>query len=285
MIISIASGKGGTGKTIISTSLASIIKQCVYIDCDVEEPNGHLLLKPQITEEKSVHKLIPKINLDKCNFCNKCVEVCEFHALLNIKDDIIIFDELCHSCGSCSYFCPQNAIVETEKEIGLIRNGKINNDILFYDGFLKIGEASTVPLIKKLKNTYSGEHVVIIDSPPGTSCSMFEAVKNSDYCILVTESSPFGLNDLKLAVNVLKEMNIPFGIIINKYDVTFTQIEQYINENHFNLLSKIPFQMKIAECYSKGELPTLVIDDYRMMISVLYDKLKNEIIAEKTNVV
>ena len=283
MIISIASGKGGTGKTTVAASLASIIPESVYIDCDVEEPNGHLLLKPKIINEEPAFKLIPKINYEKCDFCNKCVEVCEFHALLNLKTEIFLLDNLCHSCGACAYFCPQYAITEIKKEIGLIRTGRDDNHISLHDAYLKIGEESAAPLIKQVKNAYHGDRPIVIDSPPGTSCSMLEAVKDSDFCVLVTESTPFGLNDLKLAVNVLLQIGVPFGIVINKYDETFTRLEEYIVGNNFNLLLKIPFRMDIAKCYSKGELPARVINGYRQMMEELFHEIKKEIAEVKEN--
>lgn len=283
MIISVASGKGGTGKTTVAASLAYIIPNSVYIDCDVEEPNGHLLLKPKIINEEPVNKLIPKIDLDKCNFCNKCVEVCEYNALLNLKTEIFLLDNLCHSCGACTYFCPQNAITEIKKEIGILRSGEIENNILFYDAFLNVGEESATPLIKQVKNAYQGNRPIVIDSPPGTSCSMSEAVKDSNYCILVTESTPFGLNDLKLAVNVLVQIGVPFGVVINKYDETFTQLEEYIIENKINLLLKIPFMIEIAQCYSKGELPSQVIKNYRQMMEELFVKIKKITIEVEKN--
>lgn len=283
-MISIASGKGGTGKTSIACGLASVIDNSVYIDCDVEEPNGYLLLKPNITTVEPVNKLIPQINYDKCDFCNKCVHVCEYHALLNLKTEIYLYDELCHSCGACAYFCPQNAITEVNKELGKIRIGKVENNILFYDAYLKVGEVSAAPLIKKVKNAYQGNRTVVIDSPPGTSCSMFESVKDSDYCILVTESTPFGLNDLKLAINVLIQIGVPFGIVINKYDEAFAQLDEYIKENNFHLLLKLPYRRDIAESYSKGELTTFVIKDYRQMMEELFEKIKKEIVEVTENV-
>jgi len=268
VIISIASGKGGTGKTTVAASMASVFSGSVYIDCDVEEPNGHLMLKPEFKNEETVYKLLPKIDYNKCNLCGRCVDVCEFNALINIKFEIVIIEELCHSCGACSYFCPGKAITEVEKEIGVVRSGMFNGNSFFFDGLLRVGEVSAVPLIKKVKEKTSTKNITIIDSPPGTSCSMVETVKDSDYCVLVTESSPFGLSDLKLAVGVLKTINIPFGVIINKYSENFPDTEKYLKEENIRLLLKIPFDREIAENYSKGILPV-----------ELSEKLKEEFLS------
>jgi MinD superfamily P-loop ATPase len=272
--ISVASGKGGTGKTIIACGLAAVTDGSVYIDCDVEEPNGHILLKPDIFKEEPVFKLIPEINYDRCSFCNKCIEICEFNALHNLKSEIYLYEELCHSCGACSYFCPDYAITEVERETGKIRFGEIKDDKFFIDAYLKVGEMSAAPLIRKVKNAYKGNRQVIIDSPPGTSCSMQEAVKDSDFCVLVTESTPFGLNDLKLAVEVLQQLSIPFGIVINKYDKNYSRLDEYIHFNMLNSLIRIPFRMDIAGSYSKGELTTESIEDFRLMMIELMERIK-----------
>jgi MinD superfamily P-loop ATPase len=258
LIISIASGKGGTGKTTIAVSLASVISGSVYLDCDVEEPNGHILLRPEFHKEIPSVKMLPKIDYSKCKFCGKCVEVCEFNALLNLKTEIILMNELCHGCGACQYFCPEKAIAETEKIVGLVREGISEvNKVEFYDGILNIGEATASPLIKDVKKKIQKDKLNIVDSPPGTSCSMVEAVRDSDYCILVTESNPFGLHDLKLAVDVLRLLKIHFGVIINKYEESFAELEIYLNAAQINILMKIPFDKQIARDYSNGIIPAL----------------------------
>jgi MinD superfamily P-loop ATPase len=184
---------------------------------------------------------------------------------------------MCHSCGACSYFCPQKAITETTKEIGKLRSGVVDKGISFYDGTLNIGEISAVPLIKKVKEKADKERVNIIDSPPGTSCSMVETVKDSDYCILVTESTPFGLNDLKLAVDVVKSINTPFGVVINKYDATYEDPEKYLAENQIDILLRIPFDRKIAEAYSNGILPVNNSKEMKKEFIHLFELIRNKV--------
>jgi MinD superfamily P-loop ATPase len=274
MIISVASGKGGTGKTTVAASLASVIPESVYIDCDVEEPNGHILLKPNFDAETPSKKMLPRINYGKCKLCNKCVEVCEFHALLNLKSEIILLDELCHGCGACSYFCPHNAITEEPKTIGFVRKGfsKVN-DIQFIDGILNIGEATATPLIKDVKSNINSDKINIIDSPPGTSCSMVEAVRDSDFCILVTESTPFGLHDLKLAVDVLRILEIPFGVVINKYEKKYEELENYLNSEKIDILLRIPFDKKIAVAYSNGNIPVFISEELSNNFKIMIDQI------------
>jgi MinD superfamily P-loop ATPase len=260
--IAIASGKGGTGKTTVAVGLTQILDNCAYFDCDVEEPNGHLLLQPSIELTESVYKEIPGINKNRCNHCGKCAELCEFNALINIKFDIIIIEEMCHSCGACQYFCPHNALVDKQIKVGEVRKGYAKKDVLFFDGVLKIGEPSAAPVIKSVLKNTTIDKINIIDSPPGTSCSMIEATKISDFTILVTESTPMGLNDLKIAVNVLKQINVPFGVLINKFDSEFTQLTDYIEDNNLELLKTIPFDRKIASAYSTGEIKDLFTNEF-----------------------
>lgn len=281
MIISVASGKGGTGKTTVAASLASVIAESVYIDCDVEEPNGHLLLKPEFISEESANKFLPLIDQDKCTFCGKCVEVCEFNALINLKFEIVLFEEMCHGCGVCTYFCPSKVITESAKEIGVVRFGITGDEILFVDGLLNIGEVAAAPLIKEVKKKIIDEKINILDSPPGTSCSMVETVKDSDFCILVTESTPFGLNDLKLAIEVLKTIGVPFGIVINKYDPSFTEMGNYLSGNSIEILLKIPFDRRYAESYSEGTLPLNKYSELKNDFIALHNKIIE--ILEKVN--
>jgi MinD superfamily P-loop ATPase len=271
MILSVASGKGGTGKTTVATSLAFLFPDSMYLDCDVEEPNGHILLKPAFIEESPSVKMLPAIDNVKCTICRKCVETCEFNALLCLVDEIILIDEMCHGCGACAYLCPEKAIVEIPRTIGFIRQGisRINKSD-FVDGVLNIGEASAAPLIRAVKRKIVKDTLTIIDAPPGTSCSMVEAVRDSDYCILVTESNPFGLHDLQLAVEVLKILNIPFGVIINKYEKSFVDTEDYLSAYKIPLLMKIPFDWKIANDYSNGiiaaQSSNFLINEFEVVI-------------------
>jgi MinD superfamily P-loop ATPase len=274
MNISIASGKGGTGKTTVAVNLALTVQPSVYVDCDVEEPNGHILLKPNITSELAITKKLPEVDLSKCNYCGKCSELCEFNAIIVLKSDVIIFEEMCHSCGVCSYFCPENAIVEIEKSIGAIRKGTIEAGSLdFIDGELNIGEMSPVPLIKQVRKEALYNHINIIDAPPGTSCSMVASVKGTDYCILVTESTPFGLNDLKLAVKVVQSVGVQFGVVINKYDDNFPDVEKYCCLENIPVLLKIPFERKIADLYSQGIPIVHFMPQFKEKFGQLFDKI------------
>lgn len=251
MIISVASGKGGTGKTIISTSLALSLGDVQFLDCDVEEPNGHIFLKPQINERISVGIPVPEVDESKCNFCGKCAQICEFNAIVVIKKKVLFFPELCHGCGGCSYICPENAIKEVEREIGVIEKGS-SGSIDFSHGILNVGEPMAPPLIKQVKGLITNNKDAIIDASPGTSCPVVETVKGSDFCLLVTEPTPFGLNDLILAVEMLKKLAIPYGVVINCADIGDNEVNKYCESENIPILMTIPWDRKIAEAYSKG---------------------------------
>ena len=255
MIIAVASGKGGTGKTTIATNFALSISQAQYIDCDVEEPNGNLFLKAEILERQDVGVPLPRIDNILCTYCGRCARDCEFNALAVLKDRVMVFPELCHGCGVCSYVCPEKAISEGEKVIGVVEKGIVRRDggdLSFCQGILKVGEPMSPPLIKKAKTYAEPDKTVIIDAPPGTSCPVIQTINGADFCLLVTEPTPFGLNDLELAVGVVRQMHIPFGVIINRSDSGDQEVASYCRRENIPLLMEIPLDRNLAFAYSKG---------------------------------
>ena len=273
MIISIASGKGGTGKTTVAVNMALSIDNAQYIDCDVEEPNGHLFLKPTINKRYAVSTKIPKINESKCNLCGRCSEICEFNAITVFPKTTMVFAEMCHGCGACMSLCPSNAIETDEKAIGIIEKG-FSGNIEFVHGKLNLKEVLSPHLIKAVKREINREKTVIIDAPPGTSCAMVSTVNKSDYTILVTEPTPFGLNDLSISVDVLKNLNVPFGIVINKSDMGDDCIKKFCSENNIPILLEIPFSKKIAELYSTGIPLVSAEKKSRIEFRTLFDKIR-----------
>jgi len=273
MIISVASGKGGTGKTIISTSLALSLGEVQFLDCDVEEPNAHIFLKPQINERISVGIPVPEVDETKCNFCGKCAQICEFNAIVVIKKKVLFFPELCHGCGGCSYICPENAIKEVEREIGVIEKGPSGN-IDFSHGILNVGEPMAPPLIKQVKGLITNNKDVIIDASPGTSCPVVETVKDSDFCLLVTEPTPFGLNDLTLAVEMLKKLAIPCGVVINCADIGDDEVNKYCESEKIPILMTIPWDRKIAEAYSRGTPLIEALPEFGNKFSKLHKEIE-----------
>ena len=254
MIISVASGKGGTGKTTIATNLAvSLEKGIKFLDCDVEEPNAHLFLRPNIDYSEIVTVPVPEIDLEKCDFCGKCAEFCQFNAISVMGKNILTFPELCHGCGGCSLICPKEAISERPREIGILEHG-FSGEIEFVHGRLKIREAMAVPLIERVKKHIDAEKTVIIDAPPGTSCPVIATIKNSDFVVLVTEPTPFGLHDLRLAVGVARVLRLPMGIVINRADLGDKGVFEYCEKEGIPILITIPFEREIAESYARGEL-------------------------------
>ena len=252
MILSIASGKGGTGKTTVSVNLALSLGRVQLIDCDVEEPNDNIFIKANIDSIQDVNVEIPQIDSEKCLNCGACADFCSFNAIVDLSSGIKIFSGLCHSCGGCKLVCQNDAISWKDKKIGSIRKGK-NEDILFCEGILDIGESRPTPIIKSLKYQIRTGIDTILDCPPGTSCSFLETVNGSDFCILVTEPTPFGFNDLKIAVEALKEMGVPFGVVINRDGIGDDEIEIFCKKEMIPILLKIPYNKEIAKLYSKGE--------------------------------
>ncbi|MDD3846228.1 MAG: ATP-binding protein [Syntrophorhabdaceae bacterium] len=256
MNITMASGKGGTGKTTVAVNfawlLASAGQRVQYLDCDVEEPNGHIFLKPSITESAPSKVMVPVVDQEKCTSCGECGLKCQFHAIVNLPGDTLIFPGLCHSCGLCSSVCPTGAITEGDREIGIIGKGSGTKRIDFIHGVLNVGEAMAVPLIKKVKNGRKDPYVHIIDAPPGTSCPVVATLKGSDAVIMVTEPTPFGLHDLKIAIDVARLLNIPTGVVINRDQGGYQPLSDYLEAAGIPILAVIPEDADIARHYSQG---------------------------------
>jgi len=284
MIISVASGKGGTGKTLVSTSLALSLKErgkVQLLDCDVEEPNAHLFLKPVITRSEIVSIPVPEVDEEKCTYCGKCAEVCAYNAIAVMKQKVLVFPQLCHGCGACSYLCPEKAISERENEIGLVESG--NSDGMdFAHGKLSIGEAMAPPVIRKVKEHANRDGAVIIDVPPGTSCPVVEAVKDSDFCLLVTEPTPFGLSDLVLAVETVRQINIPCGIVLNRAGIGDKKVEEYCQKEDIPILLTIPLNTEIASFYSRGIPLVKGLPQWQGSFLGLFDKIR-EIVNERSS--
>jgi MinD superfamily P-loop ATPase len=269
MIISIASGKGGTGKTTVATNLAlSVESDIQLLDCDVEEPNAHLFIRPTIEEIIRVTTPVPEIDEEKCTLCGKCGEVCQFKAIIVIGETVLPFPELCHSCGGCVEVCPEKAIREIGRELGVIERGH-RNDLEFVHGRLRVGEAMSPPLIRKVRSFTDPNKLTVIDAPPGTSCPVIAAMKGADFVLMVTEPTPFGLHDLKLAVEAVRILGIPCGLVINRSDIGNDEVKVYAEEVGLPILMEIPFDRKIAEVYSRGELVVEVMPEWKERFSGL----------------
>jgi MinD superfamily P-loop ATPase len=283
MIISVASGKGGTGKTLVATSLARSLKdnnEVMLLDCDVEEPNDHVFLKPVIIGSEPVQVLVPSVDEDKCTHCGKCAQVCAYKAIAVLAKYVMTFPQLCHGCGACSYLCPEEAISEEQWETGIVEWGQADG-IRFTHGKLKVGEAMAPPVIKKVKEYINDKGPVIIDVPPGTSCPVVEAIKGSDFCILVTEPTPFGLNDLALAVETVRELGIPYGVVLNRAGVGDGKVEKYCQKENIPILLTIPLNTEIAHLYSRGIALVDGIPLWKKRFLQLFDSVK-EIVDERS---
>jgi MinD superfamily P-loop ATPase len=261
MIIVTASGKGGTGKTTVATSLALAIQgePLTFLDCDVEAPNAHLFLGPAFEQRQEVGLLIPEVDAARCTACGRCGEVCEYHAIVNIGEKVLVFSQLCHGCGSCTLNCPEGAIHEVPLTLGVLEGGLTPEGIQFSRGVLKIGEPMAVPVIRQLKKwrpfgeDQPGNGLTIYDAPPGLSCPVVETLRGADFALLVTEPTPFGLHDLKGAVQVVQELGIPAGVVINRDGIGDSQVEEYLQAAGVPVLMRIPMEREIAEALARGE--------------------------------
>lgn len=275
MNIAVLSGKGGTGKTFVSTNLANITKNSTYLDCDVEEPNGRIFFNNEYLKTINVERLLPSIDQNKCNGCRLCVDFCNFSALAFFKNTPMLFTEICHSCGGCNMVCPTGAITEVPTNIGIVEINKVK-DTKVVSGMLKIGEASAIPLINRVLEEI--ENTSIIDCPPGSACSTMESIKKADYCILVTEPTLFGLHNLKMIVELVTLFKIPFGFIINKVeDDSNTIIEDYVKALNKSILIKIPFSKEIASLVASGNLISDKDEYIRNLFESLLPKIKKEL--------
>ena len=274
MIICVASGKGGTGKTTVATNLAlSIGSQVQLLDCDVEQPNAHLFLQPVFDRTETVTTPVPEIDMNKCTLCGKCGEICEFKAIVVVGETVLPFEELCHSCGGCMAVCPEDAITEKDRKLGVIQKGRYNG-IEFIHGKLRVGEAMSPPLIKAVLSFKDPAKLTIVDAPPGTSCPVIETMKPADFVLLVTEPTPFGLYDLKLAVGAAKILDIPCGLVINRCDMGDEKVNAYAADERLPILMEIPFDRLIAEAYSRGGMIVEVMPEWKAKFLGLYRKIK-----------
>ncbi len=274
MIITIASGKGGTGKTTLATNLAAAVAEPVQLlDCDVEEPNAHLFLQPDIQQSFEIKVEVPEIDPDKCTYCGKCQEICQFNAIAILPDTALTFPELCHSCGGCFLVCPEDAVLSRHRTVGLLEIG-VRDHIRFVHGRLRVGEAMAVPLIKRVKAEAHPDGLIIIDAPPGTSCPVMASLWGSDAVVLVTEPTPFGLNDLELAVGAVRELQLPLGLVINRSDIGDRRVHDYAARENLPILLEIPFDREAAGAYARGQLLVEALPPWRAMMQDLLVKVK-----------
>lgn len=275
MVIAFASGKGGAGKTTVSLNLTLALPGASYFDLDVEEPDGHIFMKPVIESEEDVTILVPQIREELCTACGLCAKECSFKALVSLKTKPLFFPELCHGCGVCTLVCPEEAIVEVERPMGGIRKGT-GSGHPFLEGRLNLKEPMATPVIRWARRHIPAEGVTILDAPPGSSCPMVSSVTESDYVVLVAESTPFGLNDMAIAAETLQKLNLPFGVVINRYGIGDDRVEQYCIEKDIPLLGKIPEMRSLAEAYSRGIPAIEALPELKPLFLSLFEAIKAE---------
>ena len=265
MKLAIASGKGGTGKTTVATNLAYVASQAgrtvAYLDCDVEEPNGHLFLKPEIDEQHPIEKLTPEIDPTRCTHCGQCAQACRYGAIASLPQQTLVFVELCHACGGCLLACPADAIREVPRLIGLLRAGR-SGGLRFVEGVLNVGEAMAPPAIRAVKAAAPAAEFTIFDAPPGTSCPVIETVRGSDLVILVTEPTPFGMHDLTLAVEMVRALRLPMAVVVNRGGAGDERVRDFCSKEGISVLATIPDDRAVAEAYSRGEMASVAVPGF-----------------------
>lgn len=276
MVIAVASGKGGTGKTTIAVNLTRVIAEngspVRYLDCDVEEPNGHIFLKPRIESTEPVNVMVPELDAQKCDACGLCRDICEYGAIALMGRKLLIFPNLCHSCGGCVRVCPTGALTEGYRSVGVIETG-FADKVGFVDGRMNIGEAMAPPIIRQVKNHLLPEGVTIIDAPPGTSCPVIQSVRGADFVALVTEPTPFGLHDLTLAVEMLRALNLPFGVVVNRAGSGDDRVNTYCREQGIEVIAEIPDDRRVAEAYSRGLTAVDAVPGYTEIFMGLWSRI------------
>ena len=286
MQLVVASGKGGTGKTTLATSLALSLDPAstAFLDCDVEAPNAHLFLKPEFDRREEVGILLPQVDESKCTYCGRCAEVCQFHAIAVFGQKTLVFPELCHGCGSCTLVCPEGAISEELDVLGVLESGRTENGMFFARGLMDVGEPMAVPIICQLKKwdvvprSSNPDHVLILDAPPGTSCPVVETVRGADFAILVTEPTPFGLHDLRLMVEVVRDLGIPSGVIINRDGVGTQDVAHYCEAQNLPVLMRIPLDREIGRAIAAGEALITARPAYAEKMRGLFSRIQSQIL-------
>lgn len=285
MNIAVLSGKGGTGKTLLSVNMAAASKSATYIDCDVEEPNGYLFFKPEEIVEENVSVKIPEVDKELCSGCRKCVDFCKFNALAFIKNAPIVFGDICHSCGGCSLLCPENAITEKDKVIGKIEKGK-SQGIDVYTGILNTGEVSGVPIIEKLleeNRATDNEKLSIIDCPPGSACIVMESIKDADFCVLVAEPTAFGVHNLEMVYELVSLFGKPFGVVLNKCLDGENPSEEFCKEKGIKILGRVPFEKELGELNSNAKIAARESERYNKLFKNILETVKGEVQHERAS--
>ena len=276
MQIAVLSGKGGTGKTFVSVNLACIADNSLYADFDVEEPNGHLFFKPEITEKQSVSVNVPEWDESKCIFCRKCVDFCRYNALALVKEKLYVFNEVCHFCGGCMILCTQKAITEKPREIGIVETGK-SGEVTVLTGCLNTGEVSGVPVIKALLEKLDGSSDTIIDCPPGSACVVMESIKKADYCILVAEPTLFGVHNFQMVYELVKQFKKPYGAVLNKCLENDNPVRKFCEENNIPILAEFQYEEQLAELNSDGLIAVRECEAYAEKFTQLLSAVKEAV--------